>query len=200
MLRALLSVDAVVARTRPAWLWFGQLAVAILGVHLAADRLDDLLGQLLVSTGLAWPEPETPLLLGTWGAVLLELWVVVWIVGTLVWARGEPLDHPRKWLARWSVQAFLAPLAWLPISLAGAWVFGMAVEDLVAPWLPSGASAIGWFAAAWVALRLSLTGLLVVVLRTPEPRRRVEGWIWVVPVTIVAALAVRYGLPVWGWL
>ena len=56
LVRWVLGLDAFVARTRPAWWWVGQLAVVLLGVHLAADRLDDLITSGLVATGIPWPE------------------------------------------------------------------------------------------------------------------------------------------------
>src|SRR5687767_10763690 len=86
LVRWVLGLDVFVARTRPAWWWVGQLAVVLLGVHLAADRLDDLLTAGLVATGIPWPEPEQPLTLGTWTAVLSELYVAGW--ATIAWFRA----------------------------------------------------------------------------------------------------------------
>lgn len=200
MLRFLISTDLLASRMRPAWMWLGQLGVVVLGIHLAADRLDDYLGNLLSASEVPWSEPQIPLTVGTWGAIGLELAVVSWAVWTLLHARATPVKEPRAWWGRRSVHSLLAAAAWLPISLAGAWVVGMAVEDVVAGWLPSLAAGAGIVAALIVTWRLTLTGWLRVLLRTPEPKRALDGIGWVLPVLTVALLALRHGLPIWGWL
>lgn len=199
MWRWMLSTDGWVARTRPAWLWLGQLALVVLGVHLAADRLDDALAGWLASSGIPWPEPEQPLMVGTWAAVLLELGVVAWATVTLFRASAPPVDGPRAWARRWSVHGVVAPLFWAPTALAGAWVIGMAVEDGVAPLWADAAAPLAIAAAGLVGLRLGLTGLLRVVAGTPVPVRRWEGLLAAPPVLLVAGLAIRHGLPIWGW-
>jgi len=200
MIKWMLSFDDLVSKTRPAWLWVGQIAVAVLGVHLAADRLDDHVVRLLTATGFAWPEPAWPLTVATWLAVLLELGVVVWVVWTLLRAGAPQVYHWRGWLDRISVQAVLVAFAWLPIALAGAWVVGMAVEDWFAYWFPIAARPAGWAAALLVAARISVTGWWSNVRATPTPRRWSDGWPWAAPVILMALLAIRHGLPLWGWL
>lgn len=143
---------------------------------------------------------SAPLSVGTWGAIFLELTVVSWAIWTLLHARATPVKEPKVWWQRRSVHSLLAACAWLPISLAGAWVVGMSVEDVVAVWLPDQASIAGLIAAALVTWRLTLSGWARVLLRTPEPGRFVDGLPWVIPVATVALLALRHGLPIWGWL
>lgn len=200
MWRGVAGTDRWVARTRPAWLWLGQLALVVLGVHLAADRLDDALAGWLAASPIPWPEPEQPLTLGTWAAVGLELAGVAWATLTLFRASAPPVAGAREWVRRGSVHTWLAPLFWAPTALAGAWVLGMAVEDAVAAWAPAAAAPCGWVAAGLVAWRLGLTGLLRVVVATPVPVRRAEGAWAAAPILLLTAFAVRFGLPVWGWV
>ncbi|MEZ4239308.1 MAG: hypothetical protein R3F59_24770 [Myxococcota bacterium] len=200
MFRWVLGLDAFVARTRPAWAWLGQVALVLLGVHLAADRLDDGISAALVASGIHWPEPEQPLTLGTWSAVLFELYVAAWIGVAAVRATEAPARSAREWWSRWSPHNVAAPLVWAPTVLAGAWVIGMETEDLVAGiWAP-GASVAGWLVAALAVFRLGWPSLLRVTRCAPVPGHRWDGALTVWPAVVVAALAVRYGLPVWGWL
>ncbi|MEO0601580.1 MAG: hypothetical protein AAF211_09095 [Myxococcota bacterium] len=200
MIRFLQNADALASRLRPAWMWAGQLGVVLLGIHLAADRLDDYLAQALVGVGFSWSEPSVPATIGTWGAIVIELAVVLWAAWTLALARNEPVaDWSMLWERR-SIHTLLALVGWLPIGLAGAWVVGMAVEDLVAAWFPMLGLAFGFVAMLAVAVRLSWTGWVRVVAQTPTPKRRLQGWPWAVPVLLVSGLAFRYGLPIWGWM
>lgn len=199
MLRGLLAIDVVVARTRPAWGWIGQVALCWLGAHLAADTLDDLLGGWLAASGIAWPEPEQPLIAGTWAAVGIELWVAAW----LAWVRSTSLDQvssAQQWTRRWSARALLAPAAFLVFGLAGSWVLAMAVEDGLAPLWPAAAAPAGAAIGLAIAARLALPGAWRVTVGTPVPRKRWDGMLAAPPVALLAVLAARHGLPVWGWL
>lgn len=200
MIRWVLGLDELVARTRPVWWWLGQVALVLLGVHLAADRLDDGISWALIASGIPWPEPEQPLTVGTWAAILLELYVGVWVVVAWVRATGDPLRTPREWVERGTPHSVAAPLVWASVGLAGAWMIGMAAEDLAASVWPSGAAATGWVVAALVAWRLGWPGLVRIVKLTPVPVHRWDGLATVWPAVFVAGLAVRYGLPIWGWL
>jgi hypothetical protein len=188
------------ARTRPIWWWIGQVAVVLLGVHLAADRVDDGISWALATSGIPWPEPEQPLTLGTWSALLTELYVGVWVI--VAWARstGAPIRKPADWVERGTPHAVAAPIVWAPVALAGAWMIGMTAEDLVAPYWADGARYVGWTVAAMIAWRLAWPGLVRVVLMTPVPGHRWDGALTIWPAVFVAGLAVRYGLPIWGWL
>jgi len=200
MIRFLQNADALASRLRPAWMWVGQLGVVVLGVHLAADRLDDYLARSLVATAIPWSEPQLPHAIGVWGAIAIELAVVAWASWTLARAQAEQVsDFATLWQRR-SVQTALALVGWLPIGLAGAWAVGMAVEDVVAGWSPSLGFVAGLLAMLVVAVRLSWTGWVRVVSCAPAPRRWTSGLPWAVPVLIVSGLAFRHGLPIWGWL
>ncbi|MEQ1506444.1 MAG: hypothetical protein ABMB14_29725 [Myxococcota bacterium] len=209
MIRWFLGLDALVARTRPAWAWIGQLAVVLLGVHLACDRLDDGITSALAGSGIPWPEPDQPLTVGTWTAVLFELYVAGWMAVASFRAYDTPaftLDRAglgsafAGWSARATPHAVAAPIAWAATTLAGAWVIGMAIEDAVAGWWAPAASPAGWIGAIVVAARLGWPGLVRIARQTPIPGHRWDGAITIWPALLVAGLAIRYGLPLWGWL
>lgn len=204
-MQPLVTLDARIASTRPLWRWLGQVALIVLGAHLACDRLDDALAGLLGGVPLPWPDPQTPFTVGAWTAVILELGVAIWAVWALVRTAGPSLHDPRlpgwkgmarAWAQRVSVHNLIGPLSWLPISLAGCWTIAMAVEDAlpahpVASWA---AYALGGV----VAWRLAAPAFGRLVLHAPIPKRRIEGWPAAVPLLIVAGFAAWYGLPVWG--
>jgi hypothetical protein len=200
-------LDALVARTRTWWLWLGQLALLALGVHLAADHLDDAIAAGLRALPLPWPDPETPTALGTWGALCMELIGVLWSAWALARAHEAPVATIRDWGRRASIHAVSAPLAWLPLALAGAWSIGMATEDTVASWLPTMkddgftvAQGAGWMAAALVVWRIAWPGLVDLVRCTPTPKHRREGLLWLPVLVVLSGFAWRYGVPVWGLL
>jgi hypothetical protein len=223
--RLLLAIDRFFSTTRPAWLGLGQLGVAVLGVHLAADRLDDsvyqallwanegiapLLGKLKLS-GLDPEQLATP---AAWVALVLELLVDLFMLGALSLTAHAPQLSWAQYKSRLTVRSVVVPLFWAPVALAGAWVVGMATEDLLAGWHATAAKWLGWGVAALVAWRLGRTGWRRVVggLELPAsaaegqkvlrvvPRWRLDGLAWAPLLVLVAALATRHGLPVWGWL
>ncbi len=201
----LARLDAFVARTRTWWLWLGQLALLALGVHLAADHLDDVVATGLRVLPFPWTDPETPTSLGTWGALTMEITGVLWSAWALARAHETPITSVQEWGRRASIHAISAPLAWSPLALAGAWSIGMATEDTVASWLPTMdggwvmvAQGAGWFAAALVVWRIALPGLVDLVRRTPVPKHRGEGLVWLPVLVVLAGFAWRYGVPIWG--
>lgn len=192
------KLDASLVVTRPLWHWLGKVALVVLGTHLAADLLDDALGRWLSDIPLAWPDPQTPFTFGTWTALALELLVTVWAIRTLARTTDNRVKNAKDWASRWSIHNLTGPLFWLPVSLAGSWTIAMAVEDLVP--LEAGANWVGGFVGVMVAWRLAGTGFLQLILQAPVPKRRIEGWAWVLPLALVGWFAARHGLPVWGWL
>ena len=210
-MRWLLWLDVLVARSRSAWLWIGQLALLSLGVHLAADHLDDATTSTLRRLPIAWPDVDTPRQIGTWFAVACELLAVGWGTWSLACARAEPVRSLRAWLQRVSLHALLAPAGWLSLALAGTWCIAMAVEDALAEWvLPAsslgaqGARGAGLAASGLVLWRLVGPAMQRLVRCTPVPRRRLEGALWLPVLLILLPYAWRYGLPVWslggdGW-
>ena len=197
-LRFLGRLDATLVVTRPLWRWLGQVALVVLGTHLAADRLDDHLGTLLSQIPIAWSNTELPFVAGTWMALALELAVTVWAVLALVRSTDEPVQSVREWASRISVHNVLGPLFWLPVSLAGSWTIAMAIEDAL-PIHPV-SQGIAWLVGLVVAWRLAGSGLVQLVQTPPKPKLRLEGLIWAAPLAIVAVYAVLYGLPIYGLL
>lgn len=192
------KLDATLAVTRPLWHWLGQVALVILGTHLAADRLDDDLARVLSELPLAWPDPQLPFDVGTFVALSLELGVAIWAVMALARTVDSEVTGPRDWARRWSIHNLLGPLFWLPVSLAGSWAIAMAVEDA----LPAGEAArwVGYAVGAVVAWRLAGTGMVQLIRGAPQPKHRFDGMFWAIPLVIVGTYAAWYGLPVWGWL
>lgn len=197
-MRLLGKLDASLAVTRPLWLWFGQVALVVLGTHLAADRMDDALGLLAAGLPIPWPDPNTPFVVGQWAGVVLEVAILVWAVRALFRTPENELKHPREWAGRFSVHNLVAPLFWLPVSLAGSWSIAMAVEDAL-PIHPA-STAFAWGLAAIVALRLGVSAVWLLLHSPPPPKRRVEGLLFAPPLALVAGFAAWYGLPIWGWL
>lgn len=198
VLRWLAGFDRLTAASRPAWGWIGELSLIVLGIHLAADRLDDLLLIWLSALQLPWPAPDFPQQLATWTAVGVELHVVIWAAWMLFRSRAEAVDSPRAWLDRFSIHAALCALAWAPLALVGSWVLAMAFEDLVAPWLGQAALYLSWGVAVLAAWRLGWHGWVRVTTRVPEPRKKIEGWLAAPTVILVAVLGAVYGLPIRG--
>jgi hypothetical protein len=198
MLRSLLKLDAAVAWTRPAWGWLGELALVALGIHLAADRLDDRIGSALAGLDVAWPDPDLPLQAGIWLAVAVEIWAVAWAGRWLAQAGGVPVARPRAWWERRSLAAVVVPVFWAPVAAAGTFAVMLAVEDAVAPFLLGHAAAFALAMAALVGWRYGLAGLERVIRRMEAPER----WWASLPGALVALplawLAIRHGLPVWG--
>ena len=225
MTRLLLGIDGFFSATRPAWVGLGQLGVVLLGVHLAADRLDDAVYQALLwvngpvsvlasKLGLAGRDPEQLTDPAAWVAVVLELLADLVLLGALALTAQAPGLSWQRYRQRLSVRAVVLPLAWAPIALAGAWTVGMAAEDLLAAWHPQGAHAVGWVVAGLVGWRLGWSGWRRVVgaVELPKsaasgekvlrviPRWRLDGLIQAPLLLVLAALATRHGLPIWGWL
>lgn len=195
MLAAITRLDALTTASRPLWVWAGQLAVIVLGVHLAADRLDDLLYARIAP--LPWPSPDNAVTAATWGALVLELVVVTRAAAALLLTEAEPALSWATWKRNWSVDAVVLPLFWAPTAIGGAWVVGMAVEDAVAPHHADAARALAWVATALVGWRLGWTGWRRVVGGLGTPKRRVDGWWWAPALLVVGATAARH-VPIWG--
>ena len=191
-------LDATLSVTRPLWGWIGQVALVVMGTHLAADRLDDAIGQALSSLPIPWSSLDLPFSIGIWLAVGAELAVTLWSLWALARAVADPVSGPREWVSRWSLHNVMAPVFWLTVSLAGCWTIAMAIEDALGGF--TYASWCAWGGAAVVAWRLSLTGCWHLLRSPPVPRKRREGWLFLPLLLVVGGFALRYGWPIWGWL
>lgn len=197
-LKAVQHADEVVSGTRSSWAWLGQAALAVLGIHLACDSLDDHVLTLLQALPIQlWEDPNAAALPAAWVAVALELTLAAWVVVRLWHALTTAPATWDSWKSRLAVRDVTRVLFWVPVALAGAWVIGMAVEDLVAPLHPWLGAGLGWATAALTAWRLGFTGLRAIV-GGPPAKKRWHG-IFLAPVLLgVAGLALGE-LPIWGW-
>ncbi len=193
----LLGLDRAAAWTRPAWGWVGELALLALGLHLAADRLDDALGGWLAGIEVAWPDPEAPLIAGAWLAAALEIAALAWAGRWRLAARAEPVADARAWWARRSAIGAVLPLFWAPVAAAGTWAVAIAVEDAAAAVILGYARPLAWAVGALVGWRFGWTGLETVVRRGSPPERWWAGLPGAVVALPLAWLAARHGLPLW---
>ena len=194
-MRWLLRVDHAVTLTRPGWLWVGQLALVALGTHRGADHLDDLLLAALTASDLPWPDPELPLTLAAGCALTLELLALVLAVGWLALSVGQPATTAHEWLKHVSVRAVVAPIFWVATTLTGTWVVAIAAQD----WLAIDQPMLPWAVAAVVTWRVGLPGCVRVARGLP-PAKRSSGLFAAPVLLLLGGLAVRHGLPIWGWL
>lgn len=212
MIGLALKADTLLARSRPLWVGLGQLGVAALGVHLAADRLDDhvfqglvwlndhVISAIAVKLSMGGVEPDQLIAPSAWLALILELLVDLYMFGALALTAQEPSVDLDSWKRKLSVEAVVLPLFWVPVALAGSWVVGMAVEDHLATWHATAGLVAGWTVAGLVGWRLGWTGLRRVVGGLDVPKRRTRGLAWAPVLMLVAGLAAWHGLPVHGWV
>ncbi|MCB9766259.1 MAG: hypothetical protein H6739_41170 [Alphaproteobacteria bacterium] len=211
MFNALLRIDAALAATRPVWVGLGQLAVAVLGLHLAADRLDDhiyglmvavsgAVARVVVALGINAPEASAMLTPAAWAALIVELMVVLYMFDSLTFTAHRPELSWARFKEALSPHAVALPLFWLPAALAGAWVVGMAVEDALAPRDAMLGAIAGRGMGLLVAWRLSWSGFLRVLGGLSAPKRRSQGLLWAPVLLGLGTLAAWNGLPIWGWL
>lgn len=211
MISALSRLDGLLASSRPAWVGLGQLGVAILGLHLAADRLDDLLvplleqgrgplNALLASGGFTGVEESALLRPAAWTALATELLLVVYLFDSITLSPQQAELSGRAWARALSPHAVALPLFWAPASLAGAWAVGMAIEDVLAPHSAPLAGGLGKLVGLLVAWRLSWTGWRRVVTGLTPPKHRWKGLLWAPPLLGLGGLAFWYGLPIRGFL
>lgn len=199
-----------------------QMALVALGVHLAADTVDDgLLHGLL--DAMAWADahltgshsalaetlgmpadallwwttlPVAPISAGF--ALMVELAADAAFIGTfLLTPRAVTLDRPRFRRAL-GVRALVTSLALPGVLIAGAWSLAMAAEDV----LP-GSPAAPWVAGLLGIAALSRFGFPAwrrAVAALDPPRQWSEGLLPALVMVPIGLLAWMHGTPVWGWL
>lgn len=195
MFQRVRNVDALIAGTGRLWVWLGQLGLVALGVHLAADQLDDLAYRALGTLPLSDPTPAA-----AWAAVALELLVVAKAASALLLTpMTPPLSRERWWRAR-SVDAVVLPLFWAIVALAGAWSLAMGLEELLSAWQPQAARPLAIAGALAVLWRLGWTGWRRVVGSLAPDGSWLNGVVWAPLLLAVTAACAVHGLPIWGWL
>lgn len=201
MLKLLKGIDQAISLTRPLWAWLGQLALVLLGIHLAADQLDDYLYALLTLGELPWPDANAPKLIAAGGALVLELAIVGRAAFAILLTPQQPELSWSSYKRRLSVEAISLPLFWGTAAVAGSWVVGMATQDALYPYDPLVAAILSWAVALLVAWRLGLSGWRRVVGALDDPpKARTRGLIEAPFLLGVAFLVLWDGLPIWGWL
>lgn len=200
----------------------GQAALVLLGVHIAADNLDDPIAggivQLLALAdrhlapplmGLAealgygyadfllWEDLSAPVL-AAWAALTVELLADVVLCASFWLTPRAPALSWAQYRSALSLHALLLPAALLGVLIAGSWSLAMAAEDLlptseVAPWA---AGALGLAALA----RFGLPALRRAIAALPPDSPPLRGLGRALVLLPVGLLAWAHGVPVWGWL
>ncbi|MCO4744149.1 MAG: hypothetical protein KC912_05135 [Proteobacteria bacterium] len=195
MIRLLSTLDQAVGATRPGWRWLGEMSLVLLGVHLAADRVDDAVLRGLSAAGWLGPDGSPA---GAWIALGLELLVATRVAWVLLLSAGADAPTWQSYKQHFSVESVVRPLFWVPTSAAGAWVLGMAIEDATAPYIGAGAFWLGLLGAGLAVWRLGWTPLRRLIGGLLPPKHRTDGIAWAPLLLGIAGFAAWYGLPIWG--
>jgi len=200
----------------------GQIAMVCLGVHLAADQLDDRLLVLLtaavdqIDTAMADPLGRAAMAVGlergdvalwtripvaaasAWAALVVELLAAVVLCGSFLLTPRRPALSWNAWRAALSIHAVVLPLSLAGVLVAGSWSMAMAAEDL----LPS--SVVAQVAAGLLGLAVLLrfglpawTRAVGALERSGRARRDLLAALTIAPVGLLAWM---HGVPLWGWL
>ena len=221
-MQVLAATDRAAGRLAHAAATLGQLALVCLGVHLAADRLDDDIARLLTSIEslldihLTGPASATAEAMGL-GYDALLLWdglpigpmsayfalgielgaIAVFTAGFLLTQR-KPRISFAAWRGVLSVHAVVLPLSLAGVMLAGGWSMAMAVEDLlpvtvVSPWAGAAVGIAALIRFGWPAWARSIAAL------EPADRwtRGLGPAFFIAPMGLLAWM---HGIPIWGWL
>lgn len=200
----------------------GQVGLVCLGVHLAADALDDRvlhglqrleeglddtlggpLGALAAAlevpgdTFVVWGGLARPPLAAC-GALVVELVTIVLLCGSFLLTGRAERPTLRGWWAARSVGALVLPLSLAGVLGAGGWSLAMAVEDQL-PAGPVARVAAALFGLA-AALRFGLPAWCRAVAALDPPARRAEGLLPALVLAPIGLLAWMDGWPVWGLL
>jgi hypothetical protein len=170
----------------------GQLALVCLGVHLAADRLDDLVAEAL---GLVVWFDTNLAVVGAWAALLVEVTADVLFAGLVLLTDPKRTPSFRAWRRVRSVEGVVVPLALAGVLLAGAWSLAMGIEDLL-PRARVGAAAL----AIAALLRFGWPAWARAVGHLERPRRWTQGLASALVLAPIGWLAWAHGVPFWGWL
>ncbi len=216
------GVDRLAGHLAVAGATAAQIALVCLGVHLAADRMDDdiaagithLQGRMDVwlteplggaaeavglpyDTLLVWDLlPTAPI--AAWSALAVELSAITLLsVGFLLTTRRPELSWT-SFKEALCVHALVMPLALAGVLVAGSWSLAMAVEDLLPPsdvaiWAARLVGAAALVRFGWGAWSRSVGSM-------EPPRRRTAGLASALILVPVGLLAWMHGAPIWGWL
>lgn len=167
----------------------GQCALIGLGVHLAADSLDDRL------IGLELPLPVTA---AAWTALVVELLAIGLLWNSFLLSPRQPKLSWSRLRAALGIHALAISFSLAGVLLAGAWSMAMAVEDNLpaSPWAPPASGLLG----VVVLVRFGLPAFLRAVACLEPPRRHGEGLLSALVLVPVGLLAWLGALPIsWLW-
>jgi len=214
--------DAVAGKLARVASTLGQCAVVALGVHLAADSLDDqvmagmtalqaladlyllaplqgLAGTLGVASDafIWWDEIELGAA-SAWIALFVEAVTTILLWGSFVLTPRQDALSWSRYRRALSVRALILPLVLAGVILAGCWSLSMGVEDLLprgglSPW------SVGLLGLAVLA-RFGWPAWVRAVAALEPSRSWAEGLSSAVVLAPVGALAWIYGIPLWGLL
>lgn len=200
----------------------GQIALVCLGVHLAADQLDDRVLALL-QAGQGWLDAHLALPLGraaaalgldqgsvafwslipvvvvaAWVALVMELAASAVLCASFLLTARQPVISWTAWRQALSVHAVVLPFALAGVLVAGSWSMAMATEDLLP--VHGAARVAGGLLGVAVLLRFGLPawGRAVGALERSGGRRR--DLLAAAAIAPVGLLAWMHGVPLWGWL
>src|SRR5204862_3514502 len=106
----------------------GQIALVFLGVHLAADQLDDRIARGLAA--IVWFDVDL-VVPAAWLALFVELAADVLFAGAILLTEPQRRPTFRAWRRVRSVEAVVLPLSLAGVILAGGWSLAMGIEDLI---------------------------------------------------------------------
>ncbi len=206
--------------------WFattlGQIALVCLGVHLAADQLDDrflellTMGRDLLDAQLADPLGRAAMAVGlergdvtiwdrvplaavaAWVALVVELAAAVVLSTSFLLTSRKPALSWKAWRGALSVHAVVLPLSLAGVLMAGSWSMAMAAEDLLPTHLAASIAA-GLLGVA-VLLRFGLPAWARAVAALERSGRARRDLLAALAIAPVGLLAWMHGVPLWGWL
>ena len=219
---ALVLADRAAGRAAHHLGTLGQLALMVLGVHLAADRLDDRLHAVLsvaVHAADTWLGPPLWALAEAIGlegdalhfwtlmplpiasaalALTVELSAVAILASSFLLTERQARPTWQRWKACLGLEAIVLPLTLAGVLVAGGWSLAMGLEDLLPTGLPSQLAAATVGIAA--VLRYGLPAWKRTVVNLDPPDRPTRGLTRVAILVPIGLLAWMHGLPLWGWL
>jgi hypothetical protein len=170
----------------------GQVALVCLGVHLASDRLDDLIARAL--SEIVWFDGNL-VVPAAWVALIVELAADVLFAGAILLTNPKSRPSFRAWRRVRSVESVVLPFALAGVILAGGWSLAMGIEDLI-PNARIGATAL----AIAALLRFGWPAWSRAVSHIERPERWTRGLASALVLAPIGWLAWTHGVPIWGWL
>jgi len=188
MLRAWDRAAAWIARNAST---LGQVALVCLGVHLAADQLDDRIARALSAI---WFDANL-VVPAAWVALLVELAADGMFAGAILLTDPKRRPTFRAWRRVRSVESAVLPFSLAGVIVAGGWSLAMGIEDLI-PNARVGATAL----AVAALLRFGWPAWSRAVSHLERPSRWTRGLAPALVLAPIGWLAWTHGVPIWGWL